>query len=198
MTSPRAAYENPYWFEYTKPHAFDPDEVEALCRIGFNTIQATRNLSVLWNSDELEGKESPHWEYPLLIDIHQRSAEIELSRILLKLAVAYRALDDQLKVYEPFVAFREKQLKAFGAFLTVYSEGEIRDCLRETCNKIIHAEDVRITYGHNDEEDEKRVWHMTNTVELQGRFRSEKWSVSFQVLDFFEAMLETVQFTLSN
>jgi len=39
---------------------------------------------------------------------------------------------------------------------------------------------------------------MTNTVELQGSFCSEKWSISFQVLDFFEAMLETVQFTLSD
>jgi len=96
------------------------------------------------------------------------------------------------------VEFRDKQLTEFDTFLTVYSEGEIRDCLRETCNKIIHAEDVRITYGDNDEEDEKRVWHMTNTVELQGSFRSKKWSISFQVLDFFEGMLETVQFTLSD
>ena len=39
---------------------------------------------------------------------------------------------------------------------------------------------------------------MTNTVELQGSFRSKKWSISFQVLDFFEGMLETVQFTLSD
>jgi len=76
------------------------------------------------------------------------------------------------------VEFRDKQLTEFDTFLTVYSEGEIRDCLRETCNKIIHAEDVRITYGDNDEEDEKRVWHMTNTVELQGSFRSKKWSIS--------------------
>ena len=39
---------------------------------------------------------------------------------------------------------------------------------------------------------------MTNTVELQGSFCSEKWSISFQALDFFEAMLEKVQFTLSD
>jgi len=84
------------------------------------------------------------------------------------------------------VEFRDKQLTEFDTFLTVYSEGEIRDCLRETCNKIIHAEDVRITYGDNDEEDEKRVWHMTNTVELQGSFRSKKWSISFQVLAVLE------------
>ena len=195
MTSPRAAHENPYWSEYAKSHVFDPVEIEDLCCIGFNTIQATRNLSTLWIAEELEEGEPPHWEYPLLVALHQRSAEEELSGILLKLAIAYRALDDQLSDHEPFLVFREAQFASFGSFLTVYSEDKIRDSLREACNKIIHAEDLRVTYNHNDEDDEKRVWYMTNTVELQGRFGRKEWMVSIQLLHFFEAMLETVQFT---
>jgi len=47
LSNPHAAHENPYWSEHSKPHAFDPVEIEILCRIDFTTTQAKRNLSVL-------------------------------------------------------------------------------------------------------------------------------------------------------
>lgn len=194
MLTPRDAHENPYWSEYEKRHVFDAMEVTNLCRIGFNIILATRNLSILWNAEELENGQKPFWEYPLLVFHHQNTAEMELSGILLKLSVAYRALDDQLKGVKPFIDFQAKQLDDFGSFLTVYSDEKITDSLRECCNKIIHADDVRPVYGNNDEEDDKVVWYMANTIELTGSFRKNEWSVSLDAFVFFEAMLETIQF----
>jgi hypothetical protein len=194
LLTPRDAHKNPYWHEYEKRHVFDAAEVIHLCRIGFNTILATRNLPVLWNAEDLEEGENPHWEYPLLVFHHQNTAEMDLSGILLKLAVAYRALDDQLKDIQPFKDFKADQYSAFGSFLLVYSDDEITGSLRECCNKIIHADDIRPVYSNNDEEEDKTVWYMTNTIELTGTRGKKEWSVSLDVLVFFEAMLETIQY----
>jgi hypothetical protein len=54
----------------------------------------------------------------------------------------------------------------FGSF---YEGGPERLTIREACNKIIHAEDVRPTdEDDSDTETGKQFWHMTSVIELTG------------------------------
>lgn len=192
--STRPANENPYWSAYYKSHVFDAVDVSNLCREGAHIILATRSLSSLWSSDLKDMGEEPDWSFPLLVGEHQQYSETGLFAILLKLAASYRSLDDQLSEVDEFQSFANKLLKDTGGFLTSYGEIDVKDSLRECCNKIIHADDIRPVYGNDGDDRETGVWYMTSDIELTGKLRKKEWVVALNGLQFFEAMLETVQF----
>jgi hypothetical protein len=193
---PRPPFENPYHHPCLKPHVFDHEAVSNLCRDCFEIAMATFGVGALWNEDLVEFKETPDWSFPLLVAQHQKTAEARISSILLSLAATYRALDDQLSEVIEFEDFIRKQKEDHVNFLTVY-KGNVRDSLRECCNKIIHAEDIRPVYDNSNEPQGEGKYHMTGTIELSGVFGKAEWVVSFGLFEFLEAMLETVDFYYS-
>ncbi|WP_417272907.1 hypothetical protein [Celeribacter halophilus] len=193
----RPPSENPYHHPFVKPLAFDCAAVENMCRECFEIVMATQAIGAFWNEDLDEFGEEPDWSFPLLVGRHQETAEIRLSTMLLNLSASYRALDDQIGNEPSFQLFRDAQKKKYQDFLVVYEGGPISDSLRECCNKVIHAEDFRPVYDNNSQPRDEGVYHMTGTVELQGRRGKSEWSVSLDVFAFLEAMLETVMFLTS-
>ncbi len=71
--------------------------------------------------------------------------------------------------------------------------------MREACNKIIHAIDLRPIYDHSDREvgenARNRVWYMTGEIEIGGMKGREQWSVVLHVEVFLEMVLDRIAFT---
>lgn len=196
MSGTRHATDNPYWDDYLKPHIFDLEEVKGLCRSAAEIVLSSIGVSALW-VDDLD--EEPDWEFPLLIELHQRSAETRLSKTMLSLAVSFRALDDLWRKDKEYKALMAKlHTDVGGSFLFVYEGLNINTNLREACNKIIHAEDLRCVYDNGSAPRDEGVWHMQGTLELKGNHNGSIWSVSLEIFQFLEAMLEVAYFLYSS
>ena len=189
---PRHPTENPYWHPEAKPHTFDSAEISELCMRAFSVISTS--LDRYWNDDLEDLGEQNCWSYPRLVAEHQLTAERELASSLLNLAVRYRTLDDQLASDDDFQMFKEEQRESHGTFLTTHGKREVRDSLRELCNKIIHADDLRPVYDNGSVPRDEGVWVMDGCIELEGNYRGDEWSVTFIVYIFLEALLETADY----
>ncbi|PWC93001.1 hypothetical protein [Azospirillum sp. TSO5] len=190
MDEPRHPTENPYWHELDKPHVVDRDEIRNLCLDCLHVVLASGSMPALWVDDD---DEDPAWEFPNLAALHHRSAEAQLSRSLLKLAVLVRTFDDQCRETPGYLDHRRKidgEQGPFGSF----HEGDGELGIRESCNKIIHADDFRPVYDNGSAPRDEGVWSMDGIVELTGRERQRGWLVGLNVLAFLEAAIDLVSF----
>jgi hypothetical protein len=172
--------ENPYWHPEAKTHAIDLQEVQLLCFDLFNLVTASANMS------PPEGG-----ELSSLVAGHHRMAEGELSKRLLRLAVLVRTFDDvmagstEAEAYESY----KKSIDENANFGHVFEGGDLN--VRECCNKVIHAEDVRPVYEEDpDAEGDDQFWRMTGEIELGGVRGGKQWLVALYVLPFLEAVLD--------
>ncbi|MEP2532868.1 hypothetical protein [Shimia sp.] len=185
--------ENPYWHPTIKPHAFDPDSVSEQCLKCFEPLSTSSSLGVFWESaSEDEGLEESIWSYPTLVKLHQQCAELKLSSALLFLAISFRTLDDQRREDEGFREF-VKNLETSFSNLHFY-QGNGKTTLREACNKIVHATDVRPVYDNGSDRIEREVWGMDGQLELKGSLGGTNWAVNLNMFDFLEALLDVVQY----
>ncbi|WP_207462615.1 hypothetical protein [Azospirillum sp. SYSU D00513] len=189
MNAPRHPTENPYWHEFDKPHVVDRDEIQNLCLESLHVILASLSMSALWVEDD----EEPAWEFPNLVALHHRGAEAKLSGSLLKLAVLVRTFDDQFRETPGYLDHRRKIDSEQGPFGRFY-EGDGELGIRESCNKIIHANDFRPTYDNGSAPRGEGVWAMNGTVELTGRDRQREWLVEVNVFAFLEAAIDLTSF----
>lgn len=190
----RPPNENPYHHPYVKPLAVDLVEVERTTRDCFEIALASRSVGGFWNGD-LEGfGEKNNWLFPSLMAAHLGTAEERLATSLAKLAVLYRALDDQLAEDEDYKEFKAKQANELSPFLIVFSGNGIPTTLREACNKIIHCEDFRPVYDNGSEPRDEGVYYMTGEIELEGRRGVKEWSVSVDLFNLLEGVMDTAHF----
>lgn len=189
MTEPRHPTENPYWHEFDKPHVVDRDEIRSLCLDCLHVVLASVAMPALWVEDDVE----PAWEFPNLAALHHRTAEAELSRSLLKLAVLVRTFDDQFRESPGYLDHRRRIDDEQGPFGQFY-EGSGELGIRDSCNKIIHATDFRPVYDNGSAPRDEGVWAMNGTVELTSRDRQRGWSVGLNVFAFLEAAIDLTSF----
>ena len=179
--------ENPYWHEYTKPHAVDFSEVRELCFQSFAICAASHSLKGV-PGEEVGGP---------LHDLFFHRAEEALSKNLLRLAVVIRTFDDLIRGLEfqaEYDALLENKINdgRLGSFAYKEAEGDRADIsLREACNKIIHAYDIRPVYDNGSHSrDEDYAWGMEGTIELEGRLRDKTWDVWLFADEFLSACIE--------
>lgn len=185
--------ENPYWHPTTKPHVFDPLEVEGLCAAAFETFSTSLNIANYYVEGAAGGDEEAGFEFPKLVDKHQEKAEGKISSSLLTLSITYRVLEEQLEGREEFQIFKADNPTIFDEKL-VYHEGCGRKTLREACNKVIHARDFRPVYDNGTLAGYGGVWGMDGRIEMEGVQSGKPWLVELNLLDFLEAMLDVSDF----
>jgi hypothetical protein len=190
MDEPRHPAENPYRHEKAKPHLVDRDEIRGLCLECLHILLASNGMAVVLGEEE-GGKTG--WDYPNLTALHHRNAESQLSSKLLKLAVLVRTFDDQFRDVEAYTEHKRTIDRDQGPFGDFY-EGSGILAIREGCNKIIHAEDVRPVYENGGEPHDEGMWAMNGIIELTGYDRGEKWSVGLRVIAFLEAVIDLIWF----
>lgn len=193
----RLPTENPYLHPFVKPLAFDVLTIEAMSREAFEIVLATQGVEAFLNDDFEQVSEKSVWSHPLLIARHQGAAEERLSAILLSISASYRALDDQLRDEVDFNNFKSEQRDVHSNFMMNFDDTKLPTTVRECCNKIIHADDFRPVYDNGSQGRGEGVYYMTGEIELDGKKGTMRWSVSFDIYVFLEAILETVDFLIN-
>lgn len=187
--------DNPYWHDDYKPHLVDRDEIRRLCFEIFSIVRASTTQQgsgiILDEGEERE-------EFTILEQLFFRMAEAELSRHLLRLALLIRTFDDAMARSDDATAYELhcKKIEEETEFGTVYKGREdITKRIRECCNKIIHAEDVRPVYETEDDRDDPNAtWGMTCTLELEGVVRDKPWQIAIYLPTYLEGVLELIGF----
>ncbi|MFC5391216.1 hypothetical protein [Bosea vestrisii] len=185
---------NPYWHTAYKPHLVDAAEIRGLCFDLSNIVTASRSKQ--GTGEQRDPEDDPRFTHTERLCFQM--AEDELSRRLLRLAVLIRTFDDIMAnspVADAYRSHRDAAEKDV-ALGSVYTGDErITDTLRECCNKIIHADDVRPTYETDDDRhDEFARWGMTGMIELEGKLRGANWSIVICIDNLIEAVLDLLTF----
>ena len=189
MDFPREIGENPYRHPTVKPHHFDIENVRSRCQRTFEIFLASKAVADQWLHPEDIGTEGGLWNNELLVGRHQQNAEKDISQNLLELAVNVRVLEDTLKGNSHF-AKRLSQMRSYHGTMMAWFIGEGREDMRELCNKIIHAQDIRPEYDESAEVDEGTIWALNGLVLLSGERGKSQWQVQFDALEFLEAVFE--------
>ncbi|GGE02585.1 hypothetical protein GCM10011390_21850 [Aureimonas endophytica] len=187
---------NPYWHEAYKPHLVDRIEVRLLCFEINNIVSAS--MSQQRSGDLLdEGEEKP--DFSPLERLCYAMAETELSKRLLRMALLVRTFDDTMLRFEQAEAYeahkRDIELRHIGFGATLKGKEDITNTIRECCNKIIHADDVRPVYKTEDDRyDAKARWGMEGTIEFEGTQGNSEWQISIFILELLEGIIELIEF----
>ena len=184
------AMTNPYWQRETKQHSPDLDRAKELCFVAMCVFESSPQVRAL---PKAYRRTSRLWK------LHDRMAERRLVQTLLELAVIVRTFDDQKRhgdatLYADF----KKSICPDG----VGRLGEQSLSLREACNKIIHADDLRPIYEDSEVENEEtgrqdQYWYMTGEIELKGVRGNKPWDAYFDIRTFLEGCLDLLSFKSS-
>lgn len=191
MTDEEATGENsnPYWHPDIKPHAIEGSDVENLSLQCLHIMLASHS-AILLDIDE-DGKTSGSSR---LRKLHLASAEKNLSKALLQIAVSARTFDD-LYVQADDQGYIEhlKAVDAEGPYATSFENGGDLG-IRECCNKIIHAQDFRPVYERDDDHGENAIWYMNTQIELMGERNGKSWSYTLDTIQFLDAVLDLLAY----
>ncbi|MBR2120343.1 MAG: hypothetical protein V4458_15950 [Pseudomonadota bacterium] len=181
---------NPYWTTEGQSHQVSLDEIELLCFWALNIVGASGVLpGQIDLDDEDDAKECRSSK---LYQLSQRFSEARLLDHLLKIAILVRTFDDLLRSSENKKEAYEKHRNAVGDNHYIGSLDESDLTIREACNKIIHASELRAVYDRIDDRDD--WWQLTSEVELKGLIGNSEWNAVLHVFEFLEGVLELVSF----
>ena len=140
-------------------------------------------------------------DFPLA-DLHFKYAFKKSSELLLEVALLVRAFDDQMKdssLKDEYISFTRKNDcgEYIGNLL-----GREKFYLRQACNKVIHASEVRPLYEKSDvgfvQPDDAELgdnmWYLTGEIELSGKERDKKWDAVLYITNFLETVLGLISF----
>jgi hypothetical protein len=195
--------ENPYWKTNGRTHQID---VQSMRRLGFeivNIIEASATLAQSFEAEELEAKRSLDLaDYPLLA-LHLELAEGQLSQLLLQLCLMVRTHDDVMAASTAAETHLAQAKKTDGSNYIGSIAGDGKFDLREACNKVIHAAEIRAVYERIDrapaepngaDKLDQDVWYLTSEVELKGTQHGKAWQATLHTQDFIETVLERIAF----
>ncbi|MBA4172254.1 MAG: hypothetical protein C0511_06275 [Hyphomicrobium sp.] len=187
---------NPYGYDLIEPRKGGTDEVRELVFALSTIIHATQAGRI----GTVDPKDS---DAPTTLEtLHHTYSEYQLVRLLLRIAVAWRTLDDywndEVKDYahdgeahDYTTLLDELGGNDFG----VVEDGKSRVplTLREACNKVIHAETMKLGYATNDS-----GWAMDGTILINGKRGKQKWATTLNMLPFLEAIIDCLEFADEN
>lgn len=197
--------ENSYWLTEGRGHHIDVNAIKLICFDLLNVFEASRSIVERFDGEMAEqmAEEGAHRhtrEYPAII-LHVELSDTAVRKHLLQLAMLVRTYDDILKDSELSEAYKRHALRTDGDGAIGWI-GDTPLDLREACNKVIHASEIRpatdrldrtVALGHDDEPEEALVY-LTGLVELKGRFGRTVWEGAIQVPEFISTIIERVSF----
>ncbi len=192
--------ESPYWQTEGQGHHLDLSGLKLICFELLNLIEASR--AVVQRFDDMEAEEERRFDTKTqpLIALHIELSDVQLRKHLLQLALFVRTYDDLMRDSEYAKAYNERTLKFDGDdALGWISEGRLG--LREACNKIIHAQEIRPAYDRLDrtviegqDDNEETLIFLTGEVELKGMHNGKDWKGAIHLTPFIETVLERISF----
>jgi len=192
--------ENPYHHPFEKPYSVNTKDIKILRFEIYNLVMASaghQGMGIDYDDEKPNAI--------LLIErLHYELAEAELSKKLLQLAISTRTLDDVFsnsysdEIRKAYVEGR-KTIDDASDLGNYYEpkKDEKRDLgIRNICNKIVHAKDIRPVYDSNDDRDSAYAeWGMTGVIELKGKDKNEEWLIDIYVPSFLDAVIELITLT---
>lgn len=196
--------DNPYWKSDGQEHYVNLNTVKLLCFELANIFEASNTLYHGMTAADYADKEALRIDDFPLVKLHQDLAFQRSSELLLQLSVLIRTYDDQMKGAEASEKYRSfSKGNDTGDYIGTL-QGKDKFYLREACNKIIHAREIRPLYERadnyvfesNDKEVGQDVWYLTGEVELSGKHREKIWDAELHVQAFLEVILGQIEFGL--
>jgi hypothetical protein len=192
--------ENPYWSSHGQTHPISVDQIRRLCFEIANIVAASGELAGNSMDTDPVDEEVPQSR---IFQLHHELAEKELCGKLLRLSVLVRTFDDIASSSAKGDKYREHAKQTSGenevGHLTVDGVDASFN-LREACNKIIHAQEIRAVYDDavhfRGDEVVSRRWYCDGEVELKGTQSKKAWQASVHIFDFLETVLDRIEFEL--
>jgi hypothetical protein len=185
--------ENPYWHSVGQTHSIDLDGVRQVCLEIYNIFAASGALAGEFEFADGDGDVG----YPALRALHHAYAEPRALELILRLAMLVRTYDDIMGQSEISEAYAKHVEVTSGEDYIGDLEGGTLS-LREACNKIIHAQEIRPIYDDVERDGEdgsiKKIWHLRGEIELGGMLHKKKWSAVLYVPPFLEIVLDRIAF----
>ena len=187
---------NPYGYDLIDPRKGGTDQVRELVFALSTIIHATQ-------AGRIGALDPDDPDAPTTLEaLHHTYSEYQLARLLLRIAVAWRTLDDywtdEVKDYaddgeaHDYTALLDEFRGIdFGVFKD--DKTRISLTLREACNKIIHAETLKLGYTTDDS-----GWAMDGTVCINGKRGKQKWVTTLNMVPFLEAIIDCLDFADEN
>lgn len=192
--------ESPYWQTAGQGHHVDLATLKLICFDLLNLVEASR--AVVEHFDAVEAEEGRRLDTRTqpLIALHVELSDIQVRKHLLQLALLTRTYDDLMRDSDRSDEYRAHALKHDGGDTMGWvSDG--RFGLRQACNKVIHAIEIRPTYDRLDRtvidgaDDEETLIFLTGEVELNGRHNGAAWEGAVYIQPFIETVLERISFS---
>jgi hypothetical protein len=193
--------DNPYWQTEGRTHQIDVESIRRLCFEIVSIMEASSTLAHNFEAREAEEERSLDLGHHPLLALHLELAEKEVSRLLLQLCLMVRTYDDIMTVSDAADAYAAHAKETDGIDYIGALSGNGKFDLREACNKVIHAQEIRALYERvdrtiveGDDPPEQDVWYLTGEIELKGTHRGKTWEATLYAQDFIETVLERIAF----
>lgn len=178
-------------------------------------LNAYRLISFFYSNKEVSRTRNTNHVTSGIEELESNFFFKEVSRLLIQIAISIRVLDDQMKSLD---STSEVKIK-YDEYIEEY---DLNGCmlfddlnLRQTCNKIIHADSVQLSFqelrdgNHEIDDHNYFVWseevelsgntelpkpkpikweHLSNYVQLQGRWNNELWTCILDIESFVETI----------
>jgi hypothetical protein len=194
--------DNPYWFTKGKTHNIDLGTIRRMCFELTNIVSAGQALAKEFDAKEVEEEERQNLSGEPLLALYMEFAETQACNLLLQIALMVRTYDDIMMGSSMGDAYNAHAAQTSGKdYIGDLSTGDLS--LRQACNKIIHAVEIRALYERVErqfDQDEhgqgldQDVWYLNGEVELSGTERSTPWNAVLYVQPFIETVIERIAF----
>ncbi len=194
--------DNPYWFTKGRTHNINLVTIRRMCFELTNIVSAGRALAEEFVAREVEEAKHLSLSDAPLLALYMEFAEEQVCNLLLQTALMVRTYDDVMNSSRTRNSYKAHAAQTSGMnYLGSLSAGELK--LRQACNKIIHAAEVRANFEKIDrqfaqdehgQELNQNVWYLTGEVELSGADKGSPWNAVLSVQPFVETVIERIAF----
>ncbi|NOJ91442.1 hypothetical protein HMI51_00555 [Corallococcus coralloides] len=174
-------------------------------------MSAGQPLAEEFSATEIEEGKSLNLSDAPLLALHMEFAEDQVCKLLLQIALMVRTYDDIMKDSRMGEAYKAHADQTNGVdyigslSISVGADQEEPSelNLRQACNKVIHAVEIRALYESIDrqfardehgKELDQALWYLTGEVELSGTDRGKPWRAVLFIQPFIEIVLERIAF----
>lgn len=198
--------DNPYWFTKGQTHNIDLGTIKRMCFELTNIFNAGQALAEDFEAMEVEEGKRFDLSHAPLLALHMQLAERQACDVLLQMALLVRTYDDIMKNSEASEPYQAHAVATSGKnYIGGFSqEGQNFDLgLRQACNKIIHALEIRALYETVDrtvaldehgQELDQEIWFLTGEIEMTGTDKGKPWEARLHAPALLEIVLDRIAF----